>query len=197
MLSAVFNIILMALAAGFFGLVVGFYFFWQDISRFQRPVDPKADAIIVLTGGYQRIEQAITLLKDGAGKRLLISGVNPAITDTQIRRFTNSSKALFECCIDIGYEAIDTSGNAEEAARWIGTRGFKSVIVVTNNYHMPRSLLELRRIDNQTLFIAYPVPDSGLNIRDVIDNPYLAVTLTSEYFKTLLAASRDWLPSVE
>ncbi len=187
------NIIIMVLATIAIAAVGGFYLFYKDVSGLTPPANPRADAIIVLTGGYQRIDQAVNLLASGAGRRLLISGVNPATTMAQIRNFTKSPPDLFDCCVDIGYQALDTSGNAQEAADWIAARNFKTVIVVTNNYHMPRSLLELKRIDKQTVFIAYPVGNTRLGLSDIVANPYLILTLGSEYLKMLFAASRDWL----
>ena len=142
-------------------VLAGFLRFADAVTTFTPPVDAKADAIVVLTGGYQRIDQAIELLRKGMGRRLLISGVHPTTTPAQIRKVTQSSPDLFECCVDVGYEAMDTIGNANETSRWIHDRGYSSVLVVTSNYHMPRSLMELRRIDPSTTFI----PLSGGHFR--------------------------------
>ena len=105
----------------------GFLRFADSVTTLKPPADPKADAIVVLTGGYQRIDQAVELLQKGAGKRLLISGVHPTTTPAQIRKMTQGSADLFSCCVDIGYDAIDTIGNAEEAASWIHAKGYQSV----------------------------------------------------------------------
>ena len=169
----------------------GFVVFYQSVASLTPPDNPKADAIVVLTGGYQRIDQAVQLLSDGAGERLLISGVNPATTGNHIRLLTRSSNDLFECCVDIGHEALDTTGNATETARWIRGRGYKSIILVTNNYHMPRSLAELQRTDHGTRFIAYPV-QTDVSPSELVRNPLLIRTLAAEYVKYLLVVSRDW-----
>ena len=169
----------------------GFLVFYQHVATIQPPVDPKADAIVVLTGGYQRIDQAVELLGKGAGRRLLISGVNPATTRNHIRLLTRSPGDLFECCVDIGHDALDTTGNATETARWIRENAFKSVILVTNNYHMPRSLAELERTDHGTRFIPYPVA-TDLSFAEMTRNPLLIRTLAAEYVKFLLVISRDW-----
>ena len=169
----------------------GFAIFYQHVASLAPPKDPKADAIVVLTGGYQRIDQAVELLEGGAGKRLLISGVNPATTGNHIRLLTRSPNDLFNCCVDIGHEALDTTGNATETARWIRSRGYGSVILVTNNYHMPRSLAELERTDHGTRFIAYPVP-TDVSPSELVRNPLLIRTLAAEYVKFLLVVSRDW-----
>ena len=169
----------------------GFAVFYQHVSTIEPPVDPKADAIVVLTGGYQRIDHAVELLAQGAGKRLLISGVNPATTGNHIKLLTRGSDDLFDCCVDIGHDALDTTGNATETARWIRERAFKSVILVTNNYHMPRSLAELERTDHGTRFIPYPV-ETDLSPSEMARNPLLIRTLAAEYVKFLLVKSRDW-----
>lgn len=169
----------------------GFLIFYQQVASMKPPANPKADAIVVLTGGYQRIDLGVQLLQNGVGERLLISGVNPATTGNHIRRLTRSSTDLFECCVDIGHDALDTVGNAHETARWIKAHHYKTVILVTNNYHMPRSLAEIRRADDHSDFIPYPVED-GLSLSDISQNPLLLRTLASEYVKFLLVQSRDW-----
>ena len=184
----VFFYLFITVAAFFVG---GFAIFYQHVAALTPPAGPKADAIVVLTGGYQRIDQAVELLQNGAGGRLLISGVNPATTGNHIRLLTRSPNDLFACCVDIGHEALDTTGNATETARWIRSRGYKSVILVTNNYHMPRSLAELERTDHGTRFVAYPVP-TDVSASELVRNPMLVRTLAAEYVKFLLVVSRDW-----
>jgi uncharacterized SAM-binding protein YcdF (DUF218 family) len=179
-------VILLALVAG----IAGFLHFAETVAALEAPRDPKADAIVVLTGGYQRIDHAIDLLKKGAGERLLISGVNPTTSGNQIRKLTQTSSALFECCVDMGYQAVDTIGNANETARWISDHRFSRVLVVTNNYHMPRSLLELRLSDEETDFIAYPVINSDLKNGNWLSEPIVLKTILSEYLKYTLARVR-------
>ncbi|OAP43483.1 hypothetical protein AU381_08810 [Sinorhizobium glycinis] len=175
--------------------VAGFLHFADTVASLQPPNVPKADAIVVLTGGFQRIDQAVELLKSGAGQRLLISGVNPATTGSQIRRNTQSSADLFKCCVDIGHEAVDTIGNATEAGQWIHDRGYRSVLVVTNNYHMPRSLLELRRVRPDTKFIAYPVVNSDLKTSNWLRNPLFIKAILLEFAKYSVASVREFASS--
>lgn len=182
-------LILLVLFAGAFA---GFLWFADSVTSMRPPEHAKADAIVVLTGGYQRIEQAVSLLADGAGGRLLISGVHPSTTPSQIRKMTQSSKDLFSCCVDIGYDALDTVGNANETVRWIHDKGFRSILVVTNNYHMPRSLLELKRLDPATEFIPYPVVNSDLKRRNWFVDPNALRTLLSEYGKIVATSIRDF-----
>jgi len=169
----------------------GFLWFADSVATMRPPEGARADGIIVLTGGYQRIDQAVGLLRDKVGKRLLISGVNPSTTRAQIRKMTQSSPDLFACCVDMGYKAIDTIGNANEAAGWIRDKGYTSVVVVTNNYHMHRSLHELRSASPDTEFIAYPVINSDLSRTNWFANPDVLRTMMYEYAKFVVAALRD------
>ncbi|WP_374762879.1 YdcF family protein [Yunchengibacter salinarum] len=104
-----------------------------------------ADGIIVLTGAAGRMEEAIRLLEADRGTRLLISGVNLNVKATTLRRMTGAGAALFDCCVDLDHNALNTVGNALESARWARRHGFASVILVTSDYHMPRSRLLLAR----------------------------------------------------
>jgi len=172
-------------------IFVGFLHFADSVSTLRPPVDPKADAIVVLTGGYQRIDQAIELLRSGAGNRLLISGAYPATTRKQIAKATQTPADLFACCVDIGYDAIDTIGNASETVKWIHAKGYRSVLVVTNNYHMPRSIAELRYADPEMNFIPYPVVNSDLKTKAWFTDPNALRTMLSEYAKVLLTGARN------
>ncbi len=172
----------------------GFLRFADTVATLQAPPNPKADAIVVLTGGYLRIDQAVELLEAGVGKRLLISGVNPGTTAEQIRKLTRASTTLFDCCVDIGYEAIDTIGNAAETAKWVGKNGYSDILVVTNNYHMPRSLMELSAADPQTHYHAYPVVNSDLKTSNWMANPATLRAMLSEYLKLSAASIRSAIP---
>lgn len=174
------------------GLAIGgFLRFADTVASLQPPATPKADAIVVLTGGYLRIDQAVGLLETGAGQRLLISGVHPDTSADQIRKLTRAPETLFNCCVDIGRQALDTIGNAHETASWVHEHGYKSILVVTNNYHMPRSLLELASVDPETHYIAYPVINSDLKTANWMARPATVRAMLSEYAKLTLATFRS------
>ena len=187
-LVAVFLLIL-ALGIGLFA--GSFLRFSRDVIHLEPPVNlAKADGIVVLTGGSQRIDRAVELLDSGQAERLLISGVYPATTAGQLQRLTQAEPALFECCVDIDHDALDTIGNAEETAAWIGKHGYDDVIVVTSNYHMPRSLLLLRRVDGKTNYIPYPVVATDLRQLQWLQQPGAIRMLFAEYVKYLAARFR-------
>jgi len=176
-----------------FGL--GFGLFADYISRLATPTNPPAaDAIIVLTGGQARIDAAVNLLKSGKGKRLLISGVNPVASRKSLQRATGGDNALFNCCVDIDRAALDTIGNAEESAKWVRDHDYSSVILVTNNYHMPRSLLEMGRLIDKVQLQPYPVVNSRLDGGTWMTNKAALRVILTEYTKYLGALARAVVP---
>ena len=174
-------------------IAMGFFRFTDSIAELKATdTASEVDAIVALTGGYQRIDQALALLESGVGARLLISGVNPSTSGAALRRATGTKTATFACCVDIGYEALDTIGNANETAEWIRQRGYSRVLVVTNNYHMPRSLLELSQASPDVTFLAYPVTHADLKTETWLADPVALRTLFVEYAKYSLAQLRYW-----
>ncbi len=178
-------------AALVLAFLVGFGSFAGHVARLSTPVDPKpADAIIVLTGGSARIDAGVELLSAGKGGRLLISGVNPMAGLEDLRRVTGADAALFDCCVDIDHAALDTIGNAAESAKWLSRNAFDSAIVVTNNYHMPRSLMEIRRAIDGLDLQPYPVVNTNLDRGGWITKPEAVRVLFTEYTKYLASLAR-------
>ena len=135
-------------AVAMLGLVLvvvagGFVAFLSQLRDTEAVPDRKADGIVVLTGGASRLSDGMELLAAGYGKRLLISGVHPSSAASDISRSLPEGQSYFNCCVDLDRSAVNTRSNAAETRRWAHERGFKSLIVVTSNYHMPRAIVEL------------------------------------------------------
>src|SRR5450631_2541599 len=135
--------IVAALAMVFVIAAVGFVGFLSQLRGVEMKPDRRADGIVVLTGGSSRVSDAMELLAGGYGLRLLISGVHPASGVSDISRSLSENQSLMNCCVALDRSAVNTRSNAAETRRWVQERGFKSLIVVTSNYHMPRAIVEL------------------------------------------------------
>ncbi len=178
---------LAVVAACLWGL--GFYNFTEQVKA-PRDVPRTADAIVVLTGGEQRLLEALNLLAQGKGERLLISGVNPVATKAELKRHFPISSELFDCCVDIDHAAENTVENAKETAQWVRENKFKSIIVVTANYHMPRSLIEFERALPDVKISAYAIPTERVEVNRWYYRAQTAVFLANEYNKFLAAKTR-------
>ncbi|MEQ9520791.1 MAG: YdcF family protein [Parvibaculum sp.] len=176
------------LALTFF-YAVGFFWFMSEIPL-QNATPEKADAIVVLTGGPERIDAAMGLLSAHKGDRLLVSGVHPRVKREELRDLIKGDAALFDCCVDLGKQAETTIGNATEAASWAKSHDYKSLIVVTSAYHLPRSLRELSRTMPNAKLSGFAVFHSEVRLDDWWLYPGTARLLVSEYSKFLLTLVR-------
>ena len=128
------------------GVIVFIWGFWNFANTVSQPAQdpPRADAIVALTGGsMERLETGVRLLKQHKGERLLISGVNRLVTDHELFTALHVDQATAQCCVDLGRSAEDTLGNASETAAWARQHHYRRIILVTDDYHMPRSEMEL------------------------------------------------------
>lgn len=168
--------------------------------------DERTDAIVVLTGGTARMATALRLLNENKADRLLVSGVGPTVTKASLIQavlptMPDAAQAssnwqgidlqlLFECCVDLGFEATDTAGNAVETAAWAKARGFNSIRLVTANYHMPRSLVEFRRRLPEATILPHPVRSEAMRVEDWWRRSTNAAFLLGEYTKYVAALLR-------
>ncbi|WP_135211086.1 YdcF family protein [Vitreimonas flagellata] len=190
------SILLWAALLGVVAFLGGFWSFATRV-RTEAPEPPQAQAIVALTGGsLERLSTGVRLLEEQKGERLLISGVNRIVTDDELYAVLNVDPELGACCIDLGRRAEDTLGNASETASWARERRYTQLILVTDDYHMPRSYAELSLAMPEAQIYAYPV-------RTRFTDPALwrsdwptASRLVSEYVKYLVIRGREALISL-
>jgi len=152
----------------------------------QRPTD----AIVVLTGGSDRLGVALDLLSAKKGRKLFVSGVYHGVDVRQLLDLSQHSPGDLSCCVVLGYEADNTRGNAVETAAWMKEQGFTSLRLVTATYHMPRSLLEFRRIMPDIEIVPHPVFPEHFKSDDWWLWPGSSSLLITEYSKYLVALVR-------
>lgn len=142
-----------------------------------QPLDGRTtDAIVVLTGGPGRLDRGLQLMEEGAAKRMLISGVDRAVKPHELAVSYDVPDRLFDCCITLGQEALDTRSNGIETAQWLERRGYDTVRLITSDWHMRRAAFELRQ--------ALP-PDIVL-VYDAVPTQPSFSTLFREYNKYVL-----------
>jgi uncharacterized SAM-binding protein YcdF (DUF218 family) len=176
--------------------VVGFVVFLRQLPATEVKPSRDADGIVVLTGGSSRVSDAIELLSVGYGKRLLISGVHPTSGALEIRRSLPDSQALLGCCVDLDHSAVNTRSNATGTRRWVQERGFRSLIVVTSNYHMPRAIVELSHAMPDIALVPFPVVGDKWNDEPWWTSGAAMRLLLLEYAKYVAAEMRVSLDSI-
>jgi uncharacterized SAM-binding protein YcdF (DUF218 family) len=142
------------------------------------------DALVVPTGGPGRIDRGLELMRDRQAKRMLVTGVGPGVRPVDLAREYGAPSRLLACCIDLGREAVDTRSNAEETARWVRARGYRTVRLVSSDWHLPRARMELgAALGDGVIVLGDGVPSAS---------PRLG-TLVNEYNKLLLRRVALWL----
>jgi len=161
---------------------LGFVFFALTLGK-PAPADSvPTEAAVVLTGGSNRIEHAVDVLKDHQAKRLLVAGADPSVTKADIARRLGGSRRIINCCVDLGSESVDTRSNAEEASRWLAQHHFTSVRLITSDWHMRRASYEFRRL----------LGDKIILVTDGVRSEPSFLTLFGEYNKYVLRRLAVW-----
>ncbi len=169
--------------------LAGFAWFLWSLPADEVVLARNADGIVVLTGGASRIADAMELLATGHGRRLLISGVNPATTFGEISRLNPEYGPIVSCCVDFD-RSLNTLGNAIETKHWVESRGFRSLIVVTSNYHMPRAMVEIAHQLPNVSLLPFPVVADKLHTEPWWTHGPMMRLVLSEYLKYVAAQLR-------
>jgi uncharacterized SAM-binding protein YcdF (DUF218 family) len=189
-------VVVAALAATFIAVAIGFIGFLSQLRGVEVAPAGRADGIVVLTGGSSRVSDAMELLAGGYGKRLLISGVHPTSGASDISRSLPDNQQLLACCVDLDYSAVNTRSNAAETRRWAHERGFRSLIVVTSNYHMPRAIVELSHAMPDIRLVPFAVVGEKWRDEPWWTSGATLRLLLSEYVKYVAAEVRVRLADV-
>lgn len=167
-------------AVAFAAWAIGLAVFLAALARPAMMPDPgSVDGIVVLTGAAGRVQAGLEALERGVGRRLLVSGVNPDLAPEIIRSAIGGSGESAACCIDLGDRARNTEGNAAEALAWADRHGYRSLAIITSDWHMMRALVEFRRLDPARRLVPVPVAGHASGFR-----------IVAEYNKYLVARAR-------
>lgn len=176
MILRLFAAVVLVYALGFLGFAV---------SLPKPATDQRTDAVIVLTGGPGRIARGLEVVDRGLAKEMFVSGVDPEVKPAEFAAEFDVSRPTMDCCVKLGYLAVDTRSNAGEAAQWLEEHGFTTVRLVTTDWHMARAGSEFSEA----------LPDDIEVIKDAVPSHPDLATLYLEYNKLLAAAVSQGLPS--
>jgi len=160
--------------AGIF-LIWALGFLWFTVALPQPADSMTTDAVIVPTGGAGRIAQGLQVLDDGLAERMLVSGVDPEVKPEEFAAEFEVDEARMECCVTLGFAAVDTRSNAAETAQWVEDNDVASLRLVTTDWHMRRAARELDRT----------LPAGVEVVRDAVPSEPTMASLFLEYHKLL------------
>lgn len=192
-LAIIFGCIGIIWGAGF--VAFGYYVDQLDNTVTERQLEP-LDAVVVLTGGSERVTTGVNLLQQGLGKKLFISGVGHGVDRAKILAGQQLTAERQACCVTLGYLAGNTVGNAVETLIWLNQQNYHSFRLVTANYHMLRSLLEFRILDPSITIVPYPVAPPRVMVSAWWKRPGTARLLVVEYNKLLFTGARYLLRDI-
>lgn len=170
---------------------IGFIAFNHRINNFKIEAGEKADAIVILTGGRNRLREAVKLLNAGKAEKMFISGVD---RETSLKALQKRKDVeIFNSeNVTLDKKSTNTVENAIEAAQWVKEHKIRSIYLVTSNYHMPRSMVEFRYYSPKLEIISYPVFSEKVT-KQWWKNRHSFVLLAGEYNKFLYVLVRDSL----
>ena len=172
--------------------VAGLIWFAERVTQLE-PVAGETDAIVVLTGGSERIAEGVQLLAQGQARLLFVSGVPQGVDLGAVLDGAGAGASGLARRIVLGHSATDTATNAAETAAWAAASGVSSLRLVTANYHMPRSLIEFRRAMPQAVILPHPISPARFKGREWWRWPGTLALMVTEYDKYLIAAARGAL----
>ncbi len=164
-------------------------------ARTGAPTGAPTEAVVVLTGGSERLRTGLDLLEAGAADRLFVSGVHPGTTlDALLAEVRPALPEEARARVELGHVAADTVGNAIETAVWVRERDVSSLRLVTAGYHMQRSLLEFRTALPDVIIVPHPVFPENVKQGDWWRYSGTTLLFATEYTKYLVAHLRLLLP---
>lgn len=169
---------------GLIAMIYAFGFLWFAAALPQPVADSPTDAVVVPTGGAGRIDRGLALLAAGQAREMLVTGVDREVRPAEFAAEYRVARATMECCVTLGFAAVDTRSNAAETAAWAAERRYKSLRLVTTDWHMRRAAAELGRA----------LPADVTIVRDAVPSRPRLRILFLEYNKLLASSAAALLP---
>jgi uncharacterized SAM-binding protein YcdF (DUF218 family) len=154
--------------------LLGFAWFAAALPQ-PAPVTSRTAVIVVPTGAPGRIERGFAMLRARSANKLFVSGVDHEVRPREFAAEYKVTPGEMNCCVALGFAALDTRGNALETAKWINDGHFKSLRLVTSDWHMRRSAGELEQV----------LPAGVKVVEDAVPSRPSFGTLFLEYHKLL------------
>ena len=161
-------------------LVIDYSIFYKKIFNYKNNINFNNN-FIVLTGGNNRIKKSLKIFFQikNKNKNLFISGVGKGFNKKTLKKITQNNpnyNKIIDCCIQIEGISRNTFSNAVESLKWVKSKNINSFVLLTNNYHMPRAILEFKSI-----------------FKDINITPYVFIDENKIWWKTKINYISEYL----
>jgi hypothetical protein len=183
-------------------LLVSYFFlelfnFKATIINLQKNQVGMTSQIVILTGGTNRIKEGFEIInkfdeKSKKNIKILVSGTGKGFTKLSLQKKLNSNLylKLIECCVELDGVSKDTYSNANETSKWVNKNNIKEILLITSNYHMPRSILEFNNIMPNLKILPYPIKPEQHQINEWLKSFETFSLVFIEYCKYIVANIR-------
>lgn len=165
----------------------------------------KADAVVVLGGGltkdgtladwtHARLERGLALVDEGVASHLVVSGgwglglARPSRTEAEVM-MELAGRRMNSARIHPEMESRDTVGNAWFTGRIVRCQGWRSLCLVTSDFHVPRAAWAFSRVLPDVLQAWVPVETGleGARLHRVLTEEAVIRTFLGEWMEPLPA----------
>ena len=165
-----------------------------SLEKYPKELNPN---IVILTGGTNRIKDGFEIINNfGKGSdvkiKILVSGTGKGFTKASLQEKlnTNFHYQLIKCCVDLDSISQDTYSNANETLKWAIKNDIKEFMLITSNYHMPRSILEFKNKMPNIKISTYSIKPKQHNINEWLKSFETFSLVFSEFCKYIISNIR-------
>ena len=171
--------------------------FKERILTLQKDPINLSSNVVILTGGTNRIKEGFEVIykldkKSISNLKVLVSGTGKGFSKLSLQEKLNPNfdLRLIECCVKLDSVSQNTYSNAVETSKWVSKNNIKEILLITSNYHIPRSILEFQNKMPNLKILYYPIIPKKHQINKWLKSFETFSLIFIEYCKYIIANVR-------
>ena len=171
--------------------------FKERILTLQKDPINLSSKVVILTGGTNRIKEGFEVIykldkKSITNLNVLVSGTGKGFSKLSLQEKLNPGfdLRLIECCVELDSVSQNTYSNAIETSKWVSKNNIEEILLITSNYHIPRSILEFQNKMPNLKILYYPIIPKKHQINKWLKSFETFSLIFIEYCKYIIANVR-------
>ena len=171
--------------------------FKERILTLQKDPINLSSKVVILTGGTNRIKEGFEVIykldkKSITNLKVLVSGTGKGFSKLSLQEKLNPGfdLRLIECCVELDSVSQNTYSNAIETSKWVSKNNIEEILLITSNYHIPRSILEFQNKMPNLKILYYPIIPKKHQINKWLKSFETFSLIFIEYCKYIIANVR-------